>query len=236
MRAAGLIAFNFLRQHRWPVILLFGWIMFSTLISDDFGRVRPASADVVFFAQQQAIFICVFTTFLAADVIQSERKSRRILLLLSKAISRAEYIFAVALATWGLAIAYAIVSVLCGIWLAARVMLPSGGLWGMFALVIAAALVSTTAAIFFATFLNPYLATACTFALFSVPAMAHIYRESWAAWLPGFPLLAQFVNFSFGPEWSPRWITVAAAVVQSGVFCALAAAVFKRRDIAVPVE
>jgi len=231
-----LIASNFVRQHRWPVLLLFLWIVFSSVAVGDLARGRPVSDDVVFYLQQQSIYICVFTAFLAADAIHSERKSRRILLLLSKAISRGTYLLSVLLATWCLAIAYALVSALCGIWLTARAMLPSGPLWWLFAVVAAASLISAAAAIFFTTFLNPYLATGCTLALFCLPAALHAYRYHWAAWLPGFPLLVQMLRFSFRTDSAISWTGLLVAVLESVVFWGMAGAIFGRRDISVPIE
>ena len=236
MRAALLIAANFLRQHRWPVLLLFAWIVLTAGATGDFGRSRPVNVDVYFYFQQQAIFICIFSAFLAADAIHSERKSRRILLLLSKAISRGEYLLAVMAATWATAIAYAILSAVCGVWLTAHAMLPSAGLWPLFTLVIAGALVSASVAMFFSTFLNPYLATGCTLALFSIPAAWHAARHAGAVWWPGFSLLLQFLTFTLRPDWAPRWSTAAAALLESAIFWGLAAVIFERRDIAVPVE
>lgn len=237
MRLVALIAANFLRQHRWPVMLLFAYIVLTAAAASGGGRGRPEAVDVVFFVEQQALFICLFSAFLAADAIHGERKSRRILLLLSKAISRAEYLLAIISAVWAVAITYAVVSALCGVWLTARAMVASDNLWPMMLLTMAAALIAGSVAMFFSTFLNPYLATACTLAVFCFPAAwPPALRHHMAAWWPGFPLLVQFISFSFRPEWAPNWPTVVAAVVESIGFWVLAAAVFNRRDIAVPVE
>ena len=97
MRQVSLIAANFLREHRWPVLILFGWIFFMAAATGDFGRGRPVNEDVLFYCQQQAMYICVFSAFLAADAIHNERKTRRILLVLSKAIGRGTYLLAVVL-------------------------------------------------------------------------------------------------------------------------------------------
>jgi ABC-type transport system involved in multi-copper enzyme maturation permease subunit len=235
MKPVLLIALNFLRQHRWPVLLLFAYIVFTAAAAGEFGRGRPVAVDVVFYIQQQAIFICLFSAFLAADAIHAERKSRRILLLLSKAISRAEYLLAIVFAVWTVAIAYAVLSALCSVWLTARAMLSSDSLWPMLVLVIAGALISAAVAIFFSTFLNPYLATAFTLVVFCTPAAWHPHHYH-AAWLPGFPLLMQFIDFGFRRGWSPNWMAVFAALVESILFWCLAVAIFQRRDIAVPVE
>lgn len=230
------MAWNFLRQRRWPVLLLFGWILLTAALAGDFGSGRPTEGDIVFHAQQQAIYISIFSAFLAADALHTERKSRRILLLLAKAVSRAEYLLAVIAASAALSVAYAIVSALCCIWLSARSMLPSGKVWELLPLVIAGAMISASAAVFLSTFLNPYFATASTLAVFCAPILFHAQRHAGWIWLPGFPLLVQFLRFSFRPEWSPNWMSVIATVIESCAFWMLASLIFARRDVSVPLE
>jgi len=236
VKPVSLIALNFLRQHRWPVLMLFAWIMLTALAAAGFGRDRAGPDDVVFYVQQQAIYICVFSAFLAADAIHSERKSRRILLVLSKAVSRAEYLLAVILGTCAMAFAYALVFGLCGIWLTARAALPSAGVWSMVLLVMAGSAIAATVALFFSTLLNPYLATAVTLLLFSAPAFFQAQHHPWSMALPGLSILLDALHFSFRTEWNPNWRAVWIAIFESVCFWAMAAAVFNRRDIAVPVE
>ncbi len=236
MRPVSLIAANFLREHRWPVLILFAWIFLTAAAAGDFGRSRPVNDDVVFYCQQQAIYICVFSAFLAADAIHNERKSRRILLVLSKAISRGEYLLAVILGTCVTAAAYALFFGVCGIWLTAKAALPNTQLWSVVLMVIAGSVIAATVALFFSTFLNPYVATAATIVLFCAPGMLHAQRHAWSIWLPGFPILLNFLRFNFHPDWTVNWTAGVIAILEAGLFWILAAAVFNRRDIAVPVE
>ncbi|HLY67727.1 MAG TPA: hypothetical protein VKU60_19470 [Chloroflexota bacterium] len=236
MMSLVLMAANFLRQRRWPVLLLFLWILLTAAIAGDFGRSHTALDDVVFHAQQQAIYICIFSAFLAADALHTERKSRRILLVLAKAVSRGDYLLAVLGGTGMLAVVYAVLSALCSIWLATRTMLPSGPVWELLPLVVAGALISASTAVFLSTFLNPYFATACTLAIFCAPIPFHALRHPAWIWLPGFPMLAQFLQFSFRPDWSPNWMSVGTTLLEALVFWLLASAIFERRDVAVPLE
>ena len=236
MRAVSLIAANFLREHRWPVLILFAWIVLTALAAGGFGRDRVVPDDVVFYVQQQAVYICVFSAFLAADAIHNERKSRRILLVLSKAISRGQYLLAVIVGTSAMAVAYALVFGLCGVWLTARSALPSGQLWSVVLLVMAGSLIAATVAMFFSTFLNPYIATALTLLLFCAPGVIHAQRHAWSLWLPGLPILTNVLHFSFRPDWVANWYAAVVAILQAVVVWMLAAAVFNRRDIAIPVE
>ena len=236
MRPVALIAANFLREHRWPVLILFAWIFLTAAAAGDFGKGRPVPDDVIFYCQQQAIYICVFSAFLAADAIHNERKSRRILLVLSKAISRRDYLLAVIVGTCTMAVAYALVFGVCGIWLTARAELPSGQLWSLVILTIAGSVIAATVAMFFSTFLNPYVATGVTLLFFCAPAAIHAQRHAWSVFLPGLPILAEVMNFSFRPDWLLRWALPVIAVSEAVFFWLIAAAVFNRRDIAVPVE
>lgn len=231
-----LIAANFLREHRWPVLILFAWIFLTALAAAGFGRDRIVADDVVFYVQQQAVYICVFSAFLAADAINNERKSRRILLVLSKAISRGEYLLAVILGSSMMAVAYALVFGLCGVWLTARAQLPSAGVWSMVVLVIVGSIIAVTVALFFSTFLNPYVATAVTLLTFSAPAALHPQHHAWFVWWPGLPVMMNVVRFSFRAEWAVNWTAATIAILESVLFWLMAAAVFNRKDIAVPVE
>src|SRR5437868_5462263 len=85
------IAVNFVRENRWPILLLLIWIVLSALVFGGTDQ-RVAVDDLVFYVRQQALYIVVFTAFLASTAVNNERKSRRILLVLSKAISRGEYL------------------------------------------------------------------------------------------------------------------------------------------------
>ncbi len=232
----SLIALNFLREHRWPVLILFAWIVLTAAAAGDFGRSRPVNDDVIFYCQQQAIYICVFSAFLAADAIHNERKSRRILLVLSKAISRGEYLLAVMFGTCTMAVAYALFFGLCGVWLTAKAALPSSQIWSIVILIMAGSIIAATVAMFFSTFLNPYVATAMTVLLFCAPAVFRAQRHAWSFWLPGLPILMDFLRFSFRPDWIVNWFAAIIAILQAVLFWVFAAAVFNRRDIAVPVE
>ncbi len=192
---------------------------------------------MVFYVQQQAIYICVFSAFLAADAIHNERKSRRILLVLSKAISRGEYLLAVILGTCAMAVAYALLFGLCGVWLTARAALPSGQLWSMVTAGDGGLRDRCDSGHVFLDFPESICGDGSDFGLFCAPGDAHAQRHAWSIWLPGLPILLELLRFNFRSEWAVNWM--ASGDRDSGsrrFFWVLAAAVFNRRDIAVPVE
>jgi ABC-type transport system involved in multi-copper enzyme maturation permease subunit len=234
--AVGLIAINFLRENRWPILVLLVWIVLTALAAGGFGRDRTAPDDVIFYIQQQAIYICLFSTFLAAGAIHNERKSRRILLVLAKAVKRSEYLLAIVTGSLALATAASVLFGVCCLWLTHRAGLPGDRVWPLVIVLLAISAIASTLAIFFSTFLNPYLAITLTLVVFSAPWLVHFGRAPISPWIPGLPLLLNLLRFSFGARWAVDWSAVVAALVESAAFFMLASAVFARRDIAVPVE
>src|SRR5581483_2462847 len=90
MRQVGLIAINFVREQRWPILVLMLWILvFSVLgLLVDLRRSRE---DVLFIFKQLAVYGIAFAVFFGASAIHNERKTRRILSVLSKGVGRAQY-------------------------------------------------------------------------------------------------------------------------------------------------
>jgi ABC-type transport system involved in multi-copper enzyme maturation permease subunit len=232
----SLIAVNFVRENRWPILILSLWIVFTTVATGGFGRERVAVDDVVFYVQQQAVYICGFSAFLAANAIHNERKSRHILLVLSKAISRGEYLLAMLIGTLAMAAVYAGIFAACCTWLAHRAALPVGGVWLVAVLVVAGSAIAAAVGMFFSTFLNPYLAIALTVTMFAAPGLAHPGREPWFRLVPGLPVLLDILHYRFRVGWTMDWGAVVIAAVEATSFWGLAAVVFSYRDIAVPVE
>ena len=91
MRAILLIAINFVREQRWPIFVLLLWVLllaFLGLIAD----IQRQREDLLFIFKQVAVYVVVFSVFFGGSAIHNERKSRRILAVLSKAVGRQQYL------------------------------------------------------------------------------------------------------------------------------------------------
>lgn len=229
-----LIAINFVRENRWPILLLLLWIALSAAVFGGSGQ-RVAIDDLVFYVRQQALYIVVFTAFLASTAVHNERKSRRVLLVLSKAIGRGQYLLSLLLGALLVATVYAGVFGLCCTWLALRSGVSVLGIWLMVVVVLAASALSAAMALFWSTFLNPFIATAITAAVFSAPALANPGQKG-SLWKPGVPLLLNVLHFGFDASWKVNWTATCVAALQAVVFWGLATLIFARKDIAVPIE
>src|SRR2546429_8464367 len=86
-----LIALNFVREQRWPIFVLLLWVVLLAVVRlfADLPRERD---DLLFIFKQIAIYVIAFSVFFGASAIYNERRSRRILGVLSKAVARDQYV------------------------------------------------------------------------------------------------------------------------------------------------
>jgi len=238
MKPVVLIAFNFLREQRWPVIVLMVWVLASSAATG-FGTEKLAADDAIFFLKTQAIYGIAFIAFLSASAIYNERKSRRILAVLSKGISRSAYIFGLLLGVLIAGAAYCLAMGAMGTLMFRDIGAPQSELWLMILVLMASFVVTSTVAMFFSTFLTPLFSTIATAFALGTPALAaHMAGGIWARILPVYYLLDTILKFSVNA--STSWKTVGEgvlwALVDSTILWLIASWLFSYRDIAVPVE
>jgi ABC-type transport system involved in multi-copper enzyme maturation permease subunit len=229
-----LIAGNFVRENRWPLIAL---LLYVFVFGGAMASVGEASAeDILFFLRSVAMYGLAFTGLLAASAINNERRSRRILAVLSKAVERGQYLVGLLAGVMLAAAIYCAAIGIVGSAALARHGEGAGEVWGLVAILLAGFLLVATAALFFSTFLHPLLAAAAAAAtLAATAAAARALGPGWENLLPAYTLVSSMVSFTV-TGWQPPWLAAAAAVVHAAVFWALATVVFSRRDIAVAVE
>src|SRR5437899_5230366 len=92
MRVLLLIAANFLRAQRWRILVLLLWVLVLSALGLAVD-VRREREDLLIIFKQLAAYAIAFAIFLGGSAIHNERKSRRILTVLSKGVGRAESIF-----------------------------------------------------------------------------------------------------------------------------------------------
>ncbi|HWR36338.1 MAG TPA: hypothetical protein VN622_10760 [Clostridia bacterium] len=230
-----LIAANYLREQRWPAIGLFAYGIGNALA---FGAVGGPVAieDVYFYIRQQALFAALFATFLAAAAVHNDRRSRRILAVLSKAIHRGEYLAGLFLGLAAVMAAYCAVVALSSLWLAGQTQLTIVSAVAAVAIAWIASLAVICVALFFSTFLNPFFTTAATAAAIMLPALWVHTAVHPALWLsPPYYLLSGIAlspTFTFAGTVT----AVVLAAIYGACFFVLATVLFSRRDVAIAIE
>lgn len=226
-----LIAGNYVREQRW-VVLSLGLYAVGMAILLRIFEPRISESDVIALAHQQASFTVLFAIVFAASAIDRDRRSRRILGTLSKAVHRYEYLAGLLLGVWCCVSVYVLAAILVMFWLSPSVAFSHG-----LTLMVTAFVAATTASgvtIFFTTFMPPFLATMASGILFASPILVKLaglpVRESF------FPLYHLAIQIASGeaPVFRPDLLLY--ALIQTIAFWLLASLVFSFRDIAVPVE
>ncbi len=238
MKPICLIGLNLLREQRWPIAVLLLWVAGSSLASG-LGSAKLLVDDVLFFLKTQAVYGVAFIAFLASAAIHNERKSRRILAVLSKGITRVEYIAGL---LGGVLVAGAIYVLAMGV--AGTFMFRAAGLqiaqlWEVMVLLMTALVVTSTVAMFFSTFMTPLFATAATAFALGTPAIAaRLSGGAWTRVLPVYELMNSIITFSVNTAagWSPVWSIVFWSMVDSVALWLFGSWLFSYRDIAVAIE
>lgn len=234
MKKVLLLAMEHLREQRWALVAFVAYVILMALA---FGAgQRPQAEEVQFFVRQQASFAVLFTLFLAAGALHAERRSRRILAVLSKAVSRRSYVRSILIAMWLAAALYTATSSVALLWIAQRAGIQARGEIGVLWLAFIAAVSTAAIAVFFSTFLHPLLATIASGLLVAVPSFLGQYGAGWLHLSPASALIAHTSGIVVLAGTSSLEYWVALTLIQTVVFWAAAAFVFTKLDVAVPIE
>lgn len=236
MRQIRLIAINFVREQRWPILVLILWVLvfsFMGLVLD----LRSSRDDLLFLFKQLGVYGIAFAVFFGASAIHNERKSRRILSVLSKSVGRGQYISGL---LGGIILAvgtYCFAMAMTGSWILKPAGFPTSHVWFLMLCLMLTCLLAAAIAVLFSTFLNPLFATLCTALVLGIPAVLALQlRSRWIDVMPSYSLVTLIMGASFAKNWSARWDLVAIALFDSVVICLLSSRIFARRDIAVAVD
>ena len=238
MKAVLLIAVNFVREQRWPILVLLLWVLllaFLGLMSD----IQRQREDLLFVFKQVAFYVVVFSVFFGGSAIYSERRSRRILAVLAKAISRQQYLSGLVLGVTIASGIYCFALGLTGSWTLGAAGFPMSQLWFLMLTLVVASMLAGTIALMFSTFLNPFFAASATAAVLGLPAVvgeSHTLAAQWGYVIPVYALMRTVLEASFHAPGRAFWLPILLAVAETVGFWIVAARIFAFVDIAVSVE
>jgi len=228
MIPALLLAKNFLRQNRWLLVAFVLWpfLLGAFAWSPHHAANREDVADDL---RMEVFYGLVVVTFLASSAIYNEKRSRRILGVLSKSVSRLQYLLGLWTGACCFAALYFLMTCVSALWLLGyshamihfeiRFLLRG----------VAASLWASAVGLFFSTFLYPFVAaTLAGGAAFAPLALSHPN----AALAPVAFLLQGADSFSANLDWS----AIVSALAESVLFLVLAAQIFTHRDVTVSIE
>ena len=236
MKPVLLIAVNFVREQRWPILTLLLWVLllaFLGLVTD----IPHQREDLLFVFKQDAVYVLAFSVFFGGSAIYNERRSRRILGVLSKAVGRQQYLSGLVLGVTIASAVYCFTLGLTGSWTLGEAGFPISRVWFLMVCLVAACMLAGTVALMFSTFLNPFFAAGATAMVLGLPALAsQIFGARWGYVIPVWELGATVLNSSFNAPGRASWVPVLLAGAETLAFWLLSARIFAYVDIAVAVE
>jgi ABC-type transport system involved in multi-copper enzyme maturation permease subunit len=228
-----LIAANFLRQMRWLVLV---YPLIAIALGVGFSLfMHPGDQEAISgYLFQLITYALAIAVFLGSQANFNERKSRRILGVLSKGIERRDYLAGLMVgvfATSGVFVTGMLIGALC---IAIKVELGISVIVLAMSLIWLSCCLSTAIAVFLSTFLHPLFAAAMTFVLVGGGAVPEIVNIPGGSVLPVYQLNADARSLLLGGN--AHLVAIPMAVVEIVVFWLLAGWIFERRDIAVAIE
>ena len=236
MKPVLLIAVNFVREQRWPILVLLLWVLllaFQGLVTD-LPRERE---DLLFIFKQVAVYVVVFSIFFGGSAIYNERRSRRVLAVLAKDVARHQYLSGLVIGVTMACGLYCFTLGLTGSWTLGQSGFQVRDVWFLMACLAAASALAGTVALMFSTFLNPFFAAGGTAFVLLLPAvLERVVHHSLGVIVPTWQLTAIVVKSSFDSPVERSWMVILLALIETMFFWLMSAWIFKRIDIAVAVE
>ena len=233
MTTVIILALNVVRQQRLIVILMSVWLLFFAGLFGFMSDPQDGPQELEVLYRQELVYGIAIGLFSGASIIHNERKTRRILAVMSKGIHRAQYLGGAFLGiTCITAVFYALVAV-TNQWLMHHLHF-AGEAFVAALLGWAATLLAITLALAFGTFLHPMFAAALA-ALISavgmlVPVHPLVFPVSY------FIRSALGATYAYGLRWEHYTGFLISVAIETAIAFTIAVLIFERRDITVPVE
>jgi hypothetical protein len=227
MKPVLLLTRAFVRQNRWLLLAFALWpfVLGAFVWSPNGNTSRTDVAEIV---QQEVLYGIAVIAFLASSAIYNERRSRRIMVVLSKAVSRSRYLLGLLFGAVFFAIVYFGAVSVSLLWIADWSITAMSGAATLFVRGVTVSIWTASLALLFSTFLYPFVAASLAAIATFVPMFFR--RNSLLA--PATALIANIRPFSLDLP----WVSFFVALAQSAIFLILAAQIFARRDVTASVE
>jgi ABC-type transport system involved in multi-copper enzyme maturation permease subunit len=226
-----LIAANFVRT-QWLVVAIMTAYLLG--ISGVFA-VHQQPGETTFFLQWHSFYVLFLAMILAVGALQSERKSRRIIAVLSKGIHRWQYLAGLLCGCGAIAGLFWIV-IGCAMLAFPHQTASSATLVAVFVALFCCSLATAAVALFYSVFLHPLLATFAASATLALPyLMQPGSSPGQSVWFPVSGIFVVLQEYQIRRT-SEVWGVAVAAIAYSLFFLVAAAVLFSRRDVTTSPE
>jgi hypothetical protein len=235
MRPIWLIATSFLRQNLLAICVLLFYIIFFSVVFTFIPHRKGELEGFSLIFKQQATYGLLFSIFLCLSAVYQERKSKRILAVLSKGILRSEYLAGQILGAALFAVIYCGALELEMRWFAFRFHFEPRTEGVIFATLIGA-LVASALALVCGSVLHPYIAAVVCSLLIAAPGgLAKVIPPL----SPLFPVSHVFygiIGSNFEKGWQAGWLFLPFALLHLLAIWLVGSALFHKTDVTVALD
>src|SRR5579859_1544245 len=183
MTASFLVAGNYVREQRWPLLVMVAVSLVLSVMAILFADSHDAR-DTSFLVKELLAYGLVIAPMMAAGAFYNDRRTRRILSVLSKGIERWEYLAGVMLGVAAVGVIYYAVLAFPMIELLRRSGLDPAQFFWISGLLFFASMLAAAMALFYSTFMHPMLALAAASVTAAVPFLLRGLGPAWGEVLP----------------------------------------------------
>ena len=228
MRAVLLLAGSFIRQNRWLMLAFVGWpFLMSAFEWSPHHAVNLEDVNAIL--QQEVFYGLAIADFLASAAIYNEKRSRRIAGVLSKGVSRAQYLLGLIAGSAVFGGVYFVAIAASVMWLLGS---SSSELHRAAVLMICGIVASgwvAALAVLFSVVLHPILAAAIA----GIIVFAPLAMTGDSIFLPLTVLVRGMTSLSARDF---EWPSILIALVETAIFLLVGSPLFQRSDVAVNLE
>jgi hypothetical protein len=225
------IAQRLLWQNRWLFLLLMLWPYLMGAVLLGTGQLDPD--DVLWMLHQECFAGLALVAVTGSTLLGNEQRSRRILTVLARAVSRPQYLFSLWLAAWFPLVLYGSGFALSGVVLARAMHHPFEGIWAMVLMQLVLGVWAGAVSIFWSILLPQIVASLVSVACIGL--VAYLGAVGWMG--PGRLLLALFQT-TLAERSLPDTVGVDGllTLAAGAVWFAAASWIFSRRDLNLTAE
>ena len=234
MKPVWLMALNFAREQRLTLLVLLGWL---TVFAGVYSFWDPKDhGDLVFFFRQFAAYAVILSVLVSAQGFHNDRKTRRMIAVLAKGITRGQYLaghtLGCALFSAGYLLAFGAVQLWFSYHFGIEIRLG-----GMLLAVWIASVLASVIALVFACFLPPLLVSIVTLLAVVAPVVVMpLLPRGASVLLPIAHVSRHLLHYEYAVGWTGGAEYLPMAIVQMLLGWLLASAIFHRQDVTTAVE
>jgi hypothetical protein len=222
-----------LHQNRWIYLFLMLW-PFGLAAILLVPAAKPEMDDVLSILHQECLYGLGLVAFTGSALLGNEQRSRRIATVLSRAVSRRQYFFALVCGAWLPLVFYVVSFVVSGVALFGAIDRPWPLLFALALAQLALGMWTAAAALFFATWLPMMLASTASLGLLGLLGFAGYEWPGFAGARLLFVLTQGDLGEAAGLLRHPSGFIL--IVVGAALLFAAGTAIFEHRDLALKTD